>query len=294
MLMKNLLFIAAVLAFSLCASAAWYWPFGDDEEKAEPRLSELMSKASEHIDEAEALADEGKVNEAVAEYRKALDELHKVEIENPERAMTPEFSSLKNKRALISTAITTLLMNEARSNAKAVAVTDTTNLEMKYSNLGKKSEPTSDIKSVVKPNPEYKKVNVAEPTLDDKERYLLNELKSKSDDRALNMRLAGIKFQKNDLDAAFAILDKILKNDPSNAAALNLKAAVESKRGDFKAAEATLYRAITNNSRSYYAYYNMARLMHQIGKDKNVVRRYYETGRTVGGPKDDSIEELLK
>ena len=50
-----------------------------------------------------------------------------------------------------------------------------------------------------------------------------------------------------------------------------------------------------SNPRSHFAYYNMAILMLQANPDNTAVaRRYYETGRTYGGPKDDSLEALLK
>ena len=77
--------------------------------------------------------------------------------------------------------------------------------------------------------------------------------------------------------------------------ALNLKATMESRQGKFKEAERTLDQAIKSNPRNYFAYYNMAILMLQVNPDnKDVPRRYYETGRSLGGPRNESIEEMLK
>jgi hypothetical protein len=82
--MRKLAFLTVLIA-ACGAQAAWYWPFGEDEPEP-PRLSELMETASRSIDEAADFAADGKIDEAVAAYRKALAELRKVEKENPERA----------------------------------------------------------------------------------------------------------------------------------------------------------------------------------------------------------------
>ena len=49
------------------------------------------------------------------------------------------------------------------------------------------------------------------------------------------------------------------------------------------------------NPESYYAFYNMARLVAR-SKDGSIdaARRYYETGRALGGPVDKTIEGMLK
>jgi len=112
------------------AQASWYWPFGQDEDKRDlPRLSELMEPATTNIDAAADFAAEGKFREAQDCYRAAIAALQKIESENPERATTPEFATVRNKRAYVSAALDSMLLAEARDNAKAVAVTDTTELE---------------------------------------------------------------------------------------------------------------------------------------------------------------------
>ena len=88
--MKRYIVVFALLTCFCRADAAWYWPFGDDEESNEPRISELMEPASRLIDSASDFADDGKIDEAVAEYRKALAELERIEIENPQRAEKPD------------------------------------------------------------------------------------------------------------------------------------------------------------------------------------------------------------
>ena len=98
-----------------------------------------------------------------------------------------------------------------------------------------------------------------------------------------------------DFAAAEILIKEMLTAKPNGASALNLKATMESRQGKFKEAERTLDQAIRSNPRNYYAYYNMAILMLQVNPDnKDVPRRYYETGRSVGGPKDEQLEALVK
>ena len=87
----------------------------------------------------------------------------------------------------------------------------------------------------------------------------------------------------------------MLDEKPDDVAALNLKAVLETMRGDYKAAERALDRAISVHPRNHYAYYNMANLILQSNPaNKSGARRYYETGRNVGGPRDERLEARLK
>ena len=92
-----------VLLVGTRALAAWYWPFGSDDDKKPPRMSELMEESSILIDEAFDLAAQGKVSEAVEKYKKAYVELERLEQEYPDRAATSEFSTVRNKKAYVST-----------------------------------------------------------------------------------------------------------------------------------------------------------------------------------------------
>ena len=87
--MKRTVATICAIACAATAGASWYWPFGSDDEKVEqPRMSELMEDASRLIDKASDYADDDKIAEAIAEYQKALAELERLEIENPERGRT--------------------------------------------------------------------------------------------------------------------------------------------------------------------------------------------------------------
>lgn len=275
--------LVCIFALAFTAQASWYWPFGSDdvdEKKKPPRLSELMESASLLIDEASDLAADGKMTDAVDKYREALKELDRIERENPERVKAPEFSTVRNKRAYVSAAIDTLLMTEARYNAKAVSVSDTTELEKK---LAAERNPQKT------PEKNKKTAVVAEKPAEEK----VVDVKPKKPLTKSQQVLADI--AKRDFNAATLLIKEMLVEKPNDAAALNLRAIKEAAEGDLKAAERTLDQAIQSNPRNHYAYYNMATLMLQISAaNKDVARRYYETGRAVGGPVDANIERALK
>lgn len=300
--------------------ASWYWPFGSsDDEPKPPRLSELMEKASELIDAASDLAAEGKTNEAAEKYREALTELNRVERENPERASTPEFASVRNKRAYVSAAIDSMLLTEAHENARAVAISDTTELEKKFAarREARRNGVTGNVDATATeaagaPVPkaerqvdrfvsaerarakETQKAAKKVKEERDAEAKLKGMLEEDSDNRKARLSLVGLYIQKGKTDEAQEALKPLLDANPGDPSALNLKAACEMTAGDQKAAEKTLDRAILSNPRDYNAYYNMASLKLDTGAGKDVARRYYETGRAVGGPKDDELEAALK
>ncbi|HBO99051.1 MAG TPA: hypothetical protein DD637_04355 [Verrucomicrobia bacterium] len=289
-------FIICVLAAAQSARAAW-WPFGSDEEE-KPRLSTLMEPASVMIDTASDYADEGKVAEAVAEYRKALAELDRVEAENPERAATSEFATVRNKRAYVSAAIDSLLMAEARQNAKAVAVSDTRALEAKLAaeKAGEKAPGTTA--SPAKPKPgessRVRETAARQARMD----ALHKALAANPKDRRARIGLAMEDIRAQEFDSALLTIDELLQETPNDAAALNLRAALEMEKGDTVAAEKTLTQTIQSHPRSHYGYYNMARLFLKTrpGEDgRESARRYYETGREyANGPEDKNLEAELE
>ena len=287
--MKQLLSFALVLVLCAEVEASWYWPFSSDDENKPPRVSELMEPASVMIDEAYDLADEGKISEAVEKYRAALAELERIEAENPDRVKEPEFNTLKNKRATVTAAIDSLLLSEAQDNARAIAVSDTTELQKKYDakhNKAPKPEKTGD----AKPEPESTDEATGETEAPDEQPEVI-ELPRKPKSK---MAIALEDLAKRDFAAVELTVKEILEERPNDAAALNLKAAAEMAQGDAKAAEKTLDQAIMSNPRGYHAYYNMARLMAGMKGNKSGAKRYYEAGRSLGGPLDAKLEELLK
>ena len=286
--MKQLLSFALVLALCAEVEASWSWPFSSDDENKPPRVSELMEPASVMIDEAYDLADEGKISEAVEKYRAALAELDRIEAENPDRVKEPEFNTLKNKRATVTAAIDSLLLSEAQDNARAIAVSDTTELQKKYDAKHGKS-PKTEKTGYGKPEKEADEVvgEIGAPAEQPEVIELPKKPKSK-------MAIALEDLAKRDFAAVELTVKEILDERPNDAAALNLKAAAEMAQGDAKAAEKTLDQAIMSNPRGYHAYYNMARLMAGLKGNMSGAKRYYEAGRSLGGPVDAKLEELLK
>ena len=296
----GVLICAFALAMSACAS--WYWPFGSDEDEPDKvRLSTLMEPATELIDEASDLAADGKVQESVEKYRKALEELDRIEMENPERAQTQEFATIRNKRAYVNAAIDAMLLSQVRSNAKVVAVTDTTELEKKLAaerNPKKDEAKKGEEKKVerVEKVAKVERVEKVDEAVKAEVKETVREVAAVKDERpAAGKDRIAYDIAHGDFKDAESVIAAMLREKPKDPKALNLRAALESSRGNLKEAEAALDQAIMSNPRDHYAYYNMALLVLRADPSRQAVaRRYYETGRAVGGPEDPELEELLK
>ena len=303
MVMRKLCTFAAVLALASGAAASWYWPFGSSDDASAPvrRLSELMEPASRLIDEASDLAADGKSQESVEKYREALAELDRIEAENPERAASPEFSTVRNKRAYVNAAIDSLLLAQVTANAKAVAVSDTTELEKRLAaekaksggGGAKSSAPAEEVAAPKAaeeaPAPKPAQAAAGNPAPKKPARQAPPAKPLSRREQAIADIAAG------DYAAAELQINEMLTEKPNGAMALNLKASLEAAQGRLKDAERTLDQTIMSNPRSYYAYYNMASLLLKAGPaNKTVARRYYETGRAVGGPPDPQLEASVK
>ena len=281
--MRHTIAILWVFSLALAAGAAWRWPFGSDET-AKPRMSELMEPASLLMDEASDLASDGKVAEAVEKYRLAYAELERIEIENPDRAESSEFSTVRNKKAYIDSAIDSLLLDQAKKNTKAVVNTDTTELEKRYAEKKAAEKPPEE-----KPGRPAGTLTARESQGAGMSR-LLGAHKAK-------MQAAADALKAGEYDEARRRVQDILALRPNDPAALNLRAAVEAASGDLETAERTLVQLTQSNPGTYYGFYNLAKLTLQMRGDagKEPARRYYEHGReNCGGPIDDELEAKLK
>ena len=292
--MRKFAVIFCALVFAGGVRASWYWPFGSDEgpDESPRRISELMEPATKLIDEASDFAADGKVDESVESYRKALMELDRIERENPERAKGSEFATLRNKRAYVNAAIDSMLLGQVKRNAKAVAVSDTTELERKLAEeRGEKS------KGEVEGEGKQPKAKVeVEQRKEVKSAVRLRPSPSSQPAKPATKREQAMDAIANgDYATAEALINEMLAVKPNGAMALNLRAAMEMKQGRFDVAEATLDQAIMSNPRSHFAYYNLAMLLLQKDAgNKAVAKRYYETGRAMGGPEDAVLEALIK
>ena len=130
----TLLFTLLFAFASTSAQAAWYWPFGDDEDSpdAPPRLHRLLENANDLIEQAEDASLNGDAEKALELYNSALTNLVDVARQNPDRAEKPEFAPLRNKIAATSAAMDSIRFAQVNQNVRAVAVTDTTELQKKY------------------------------------------------------------------------------------------------------------------------------------------------------------------
>ena len=282
--MKNCLVFVVCGLICLTVRASWYWPFGDDDDD-KVRLSELIEPASILIEEASDLAAEGKVAESVEKYREALKELDRVEAENPDRIDKPEFATIKTKRAYVSATIDSLLLDQARSNARAVAVSDTTELEKRLER--EKAERRGEKAESRKQRGEMR----GEKADEREQRGESGVVRT-----GLSKREAAVKaITERDFAKADALIAEMLSETPNGATPLNLRAMREVADGRYREAEATLDQSIKSNPRDYVSFYNMATLVLQTqSENKRRARYYYETGRTIGGPADAQLEELLK
>ncbi len=317
--MKRILAFLLLSVVATRAFAAWYWPFGSDDEKKPPRMSELMEESSILIDEAFDLAAQGKISEAVEKYKKAYEELEKLEFQYPDRAATSEFSTVRNKKAYVSTSIDSLLLKQASENARAVAVTDTTELEKRYEAEMKakaaglpvedEDDEPEESKSATKENApsQHKKaegVNEAagaparNAAAASERRGKIAKIAAENPaNRKAKIMLAVEDLKNGEFNAAELTIKELLAEKPNDVTALNLKAAVEAARGDYEKAKSTLHQLIQSNPKDHSGYYNLAKLIIKFegAAGKAAASRYYDTARKYyGGPKDAKLEELLK
>lgn len=287
---------AVAATLSLGALGSWYWPFGSDDEEVIPRVSELMEPASTNIDAATDFEYDGKFDEAIACYAAALRALDMIEAEYPDQMKKPELTTVKTKRAYVKTKIDTLKFLQVKENSKAVAVSDTTELEKKLAEekaaAAKAATPATE-PAAEGPTPAPAAevpASAPAPAAPAAKRAAPAPSKALSRQQRIAKAIAD-----GDYAAADADIAETLRTKPNDAAALNLRAMMESAQGKFRDAEHTLDQAIQSNPKSYHAYYNMARLILRAYPDnKDGARRYYETGRAMGGPRNAALEEAVK
>ena len=262
--MSKILTLFLVLAALPTVNASWFWFDDDDDEVAEaPRVSELMAPASELIDAASDLAADDKISEAIEKYREALAKLDEIEKANPERVKTPEFATLRTKRAYVNAAIDTLLLNQGLDNARPVGVSDTTELEKKLAEEKAK---------VVKEK---------------------SEGESKKDEAMPDEAVKALKAK--DYEVLNDLISAMLEKNPKDLKALLLKAGAATAQGEYREAELTLKRAITEHPESYFPHYNLARLILLANpENREGAAREYQTGRDLGGPEVKALEDTLK
>ena len=313
--MKHLFLIFAAL--STCAlapaQAAWYWPFGDDGDSPDdkPRLHRLLENANDLIEQAEDAALDGNAEKALELYNSALTNLQDVAVKNPDRAEKPEFAPLRNKIAATSAAIDSIRFAQVNQNIRAVAVTDTTELQKKYDEeqakkKGLKSPGKKNEKKKEEASSGEKKKAVADKTAAAKreEPPAAKPPEKKAPAPAKPVKVAGLdgrvqtaldEIQAKDYAAADLLLADLEKEFPNDLNVLILRAAAQNGLKYHLAARRTLEKAMRAHPKHYLPYYNLAYLMFKIeGEGVQSAKQYYELGRTLGGPVDARLERKCR
>jgi len=314
--MKYIFFALTCLAIGAAVPvrAAWYWPFGNDEDSPDekPRLHRLLENANDLIEQAEDAALDGNAEKSLELYNSALTNLQDVAIKNPDRADKPEFAPLRNKIAATAAAIDSIRFAQVNQNIRAVAVTDTTELQKKYDEEQAKKKglkKPEKKKTEKKPEPEApkkpdvpRKPEPASPAAQQAPQSSGEAVKAAAP--AKPVRIAGLdsrvqtaldKIQSKDYAAADLLLADLEKERSDDLNVLILRAAAQNGLKYHLAARRTLEKAMRAHPRHYLPYYNLAYLMFKIeGEGKRSAKQYYELGRTLGGPQDARLERMCR
>ena len=310
--MKTTILIFCFCA-ALCAHGAWYWPFGTDSDStnAPPRLHQLLQPANDFIELAQDASLEGDTEKALENYRLALGELDRIEVENPDRAASAEFAPLRLRRAACTAAIDAIRFAQVNENVRPVSVTDTTELQKRWDkdhgiadeeeekkpvtpSPEEETKPTPPAKVTAKPKEEPVPKEAEKPKEEPKPKAVAKKPAPLPVDWNGRVAQAMAYLRAQDYAAADVLLESMLKERPKDLSALLLRAAAQAGTQSYNAAQRTLERAMRAHPRSYLPYYNLANLLIQQGGDLEAAREYYDLGRTVGGPVNTALEARLK
>lgn len=289
--------LAPVLALGLALSApaAWYWPFDFDPDSTNkpPRLHRLLEKANEYIELAEDEALDGDGDKAIENYRLALKELDRVEAENPDRAESPEFAPLRNKRATCSAAIDSIRFAQVNENRRAVAVSNTSDLERKW----RIKHGLQTLADEAFAKREAAKTNAAAQASAPASSAATNAPAAKTPSGAASydarLKEALAEVRGGDYATADRLLDGLEEERPDDLNLLLIRSAAQAGAGSLFAARRTLERAMKAHPKSYLPCYNLANLALRLNEDLAAARDYYEQGRALGGPRNEALERRL-
>ena len=301
---KILTLLLLVCGVAVSASAAWYWPFDPDSTNKPPRLHRLLEQANEYIELAEDEALDGNGDKAIENYRLALKEIDRVELENPDRADTAEFAPLRNKRATCSAAIDAIRFAQVNENERAVAVSNTTKLERRWrlkhglQTLADEIFAREEAAKTNKTDSATNTVTNATNTVTSATTNALAAAGAPAATNAVTTATLGDALKAVRAGAyaeAERMLDVLEKAKPGDLNVLLIRAAAQAGAGSLYAARRTLERAAKAHPKSYLPLYNLAHLTLQIDAgDQIVARALYEKGRALGGPKDAALEGKIK
>ena len=299
---KNIALILTVL-LSACVQAAWYWPFpsAEDNTNKPPRLHRLLEKANDFIELAEDESLKGDADKALDYYRQALDELRRVQVENPDRAETPEFAPLRNKIATCKAAVDTIRFEQVNSNVRAVSVTDTTELQRKWNKRHGIVDPEDSPAKEPVPAPEPPKETPApSPEAQDTPQQETTEPSqdvpevSTKDELNDTLRLAAECLRNGEYSEAEKMLVNISEKYPDDLNVLIMRSAATAGTGRLYAARKLLEQAVNAHPQSFLPHYNLAYVTLELGEGRKAAQRHYDRGRELGGPVNEDLERRLK
>ncbi len=307
---------AAICLFCLFAAA----------KDKEPKVSELLKEANELMAKAQEAYVEGESKQALEHYRKALEEIGRIERENPQRASSSEFAPVRFRKALCETEIDRIMLDDVSSSARTVAVTDTSSLEAKRAERKKAAEtnnmPEAAVKLVakteggvqapvekkqegfasddaqgplnIKEELEWAKDMLSVDRFDAAEIPLLKVLKVDPTNRDARLLMALSRVRQGRHNDAAVVLDDLLADNPQDETALLLAAGAHTANGSYAKAMEALDKAMKANPLRPSGYYNMAWLLLDINPDKtDEAELYYRKSVQLGGARDRDIERRL-
>ena len=330
---RILLLIIVVCATLFAQGAwYWPFGSKEDDPSKPLRLHRLLEEANNYIEIAEDEALKGNGDAALENYRLALSELDRVERENPDRAETAEFSPLRNKRAACVAAMDAIRFAQVDDNERAVSVTDTRELQKKWNKKhGIKEEkgeggmvegeggkvkdevepaekPVAKVeekpveapveKPIAKVEEKPKEVPVEKPVAQvaKKPAEVPEKMPVAKDDFSdfkIRLKTTLAEVRNRDYVAADLLLEELVREKPNDLNVLLLRAAAQVGMGSNHAARRTLEKAMRAHPKSYLPYYNLANLLLDMGEKADVVREYYDMGRSCGGPQWAPLERRL-
>lgn len=316
---KYVILALAALAF---APVEAFWPFSssDSAKKKPQRLHVLLTKANELIEEGEDKALEGDAEGALKAYRAALEELDRVQRENPERAEKQEFAPLRNKIAAVSAQIDNIRFQQVNRNSHPVVLTDTDSLQKKYNEKHGIEEPAPQDGSVLQrlssepspaetaqpqaaqaqKKPAARKPAPAKPATPKAKPQQaapaapVQAAPAANIDASEALRRAAAAIRAGDGAESRRWMEELERLDPKGLNTHLLKAMVLVGEGRKDEARATLEKAQRRHPRSYLPPYNLARMALEMDNDRESAAEYYQLGRSLGGPVDPVLEERLK
>jgi tetratricopeptide (TPR) repeat protein len=264
-----------------------------------------MEKANDFIELAEDESLNGDPDKALDYYYQALDELRRVQVENPERAEKPEFAPLRNKIATCRAAVDTIRFEQINANIRAVSVTDTTELQRKWNKrhgVVEPEEPKYPDATTPAPQPEKAQTTPKKPPQEKSQEKPQEPPQVKPQEETPEMqdgwndrlREAAKLLRANENAAAEAILSEMDESRPNDLNVMVMRAAALAGTGRLYAARKILEQAAKAHPKSYLPLYNLAYVVLELGEGRNAARLHYERGRELGGPVNADMERRLK